>query len=204
MYQRSFEEGGDKSAVPVIAEFYVDAVHMKAASEEAGRPIYKDYEFVRINVPGDAKTEIVQRVTDEHKNRFARQYDAFKRGVEQATEGTPLEQYPPMQPSQIRMLKALNIPTVEALAGLENNDAKIQELGLGGREMVKSAVAYLAVAADSAEAQKYAIENERMKSEIDDLKTQVQELAKMAEDAPKRRGRPPKDKEPENVEDSFS
>ena len=154
---------------------------MKFLSEQEGRPIYEDREFVRIFVPGDTNTVLERQVTEHDKDRFAQQYAIFKRtgsGDEQVI-GTPLSQLPWLTPSQIKQMQALNIRTVEHLAGL--SDTSIQALGMGGRELKAKAQAYLDTAADGAEAAKYAAQNEQMKSEIEDLKAQIKELAALAD-----------------------
>ena len=80
-----------------------------------------------------------------------------------------------MRPSQIKQLNYLNIWTVEHLS--ESGDQAIQNIGPGGREMVKAAQAYLERAKDISVTTKYAVENERLKDEIERVKQQVNELA---------------------------
>jgi len=158
------------------AEFFIDAVEMKFESVQAGRPIFKDFEFVRIFVPGDAHTDLVKRVTDVERDRFPTAYAAFKRGQgDDQVSGTPLSVLPWLLPSQIKQMQALNIRTVEHLAGL--SDTNLQTLGMGARELKAKAQAFIDSAEAGAEAGKYAVENETLKAEIEALKQQIKDLA---------------------------
>lgn len=124
-----------------IAEFYVEAVPNNFRTEKEGRPIFDDVEFVKILVPGDRRTEVVRRVTEEHRYRWPRQYEAFQRGIIPAEEGTPIEQWPPITPAMAKTLAFLNIRTVEALAAV--SDTALAEIGLGARELRQKAIAWL-------------------------------------------------------------
>src|SRR4249920_2046793 len=95
--------------------FTMQAVKNGFRSEQEGRPIFDDVPHIRIHVPGD-KTSVVERpVTDEDKQRFAAQWEKFQKNMEQAPEGTPLEQWPQLTISQVHEFKALNVLTVEQL-----------------------------------------------------------------------------------------
>jgi hypothetical protein len=131
---------------PVFPEFVVEAIKMEHASSQAGRPIYEDREFVRIHVVGDRGSQAYEPVNDEHKTRWPTEYAAFKAGLELPPTGTPLATWPNpmMTKAQVAMLATFNIRTVEDLAGLD--DAKLQKIGMGGREMKRAAETYLEVA----------------------------------------------------------
>lgn len=158
----------------------MDAVEMKFESQQKGMPIFKDFEFVRIFIPGDAHTDLVKRVTDVERDRFPTAYAAFQRGhSDEQVAGTPLSVLPWLLPSQIKQMQALNIRTVQHLAGL--SDTNLQTLGMGARELKAKAQAFIDSAEGGAEAGRYAVENESLKAEIELLKQQVKELAALAD-----------------------
>ncbi|MEQ8450886.1 MAG: hypothetical protein RLQ25_02995 [Alphaproteobacteria bacterium] len=179
----------------LIAEFYMDAVHMKHESEQEGRPIFKDFEFIKIIPIGDNKTVVTKRVTEAERQKFPEEYAVFKKGVEQTFSGTPLMQWPAILPAQIKLLNHFNVYTVDQLAEL--NDIAISKIGPGTRELVEKAKAYLAKAANTADAQRFAAENERMKDDMARMSRTIEELSQRLEeksDTPKRGpGRPRKE-----------
>ena len=109
----------------VRAKFYVDSVHDKKASAEQGRPIYKDVEFVELQVIGD-RTSLVQRpAEDKDRKRFPQEYALFKQGDAEQLTGTPLKQWPVLSKSQALELEYFNIRTVEQLAALSDGNAAL-------------------------------------------------------------------------------
>jgi hypothetical protein len=151
----------------LFVTFYSRPTKAGALSEAAGRPIFQDIEHVRIMVPGDKTTVIDVAVEEEHRMRFPTQYEKFKKQMSQAPDGTPLEQWPQLVGSQVMELKALGILNVEQLAEL--SDASLQKF-MGGFELKRKAVAFLAVAKDTAEAQKFATENAELKETLAELR----------------------------------
>ena len=67
----------------VVAEFFIDKVHMGFKSREAGYPIHEDRPFIRIRVKGNDKTETVREVQEPDKRRFPHQWKAFCEGQTQ-------------------------------------------------------------------------------------------------------------------------
>ena len=149
-------------------------VEIKSKSEKEGRAIFEDKEVVEIRIPGDMKTVVTHKVSQKHIDRWPEHYKAFKEGMEAPLVGYPLTEYATLTASKVAELKYLNIRTVEELAGL--NDSFISRLGMGGREMVQKAKAFIDVSADATQAQKYVAENERLSNKIELLKAQVAEL----------------------------
>lgn len=167
-----------------FAEFFLKPIRMGAASDKEGRDIFEDREYVRILIPGDNKTIVVQEVKDEHRQRFARAYDAWKKTGQVAHDGTPLESWPAMSPARIQELKFLNIYTVEHVAGL--SDAQLQRVGMGARELKVKAQAFLDTARDSGTAQKLALENETMKADLQRKDDEIRSLAGRLDELEKR------------------
>jgi hypothetical protein len=129
---------------PAVPVFFTEAVRMDFKSKQAGRDIFEDREFVRILIPGDRRSAPVEPVGDEHKKRWPREYDAFKAGKAAPLEGTPLADWPQISRSRVEELAYFHIRTVEQLAAV--NDAQLQQLGMGARELRERAKLFLEVA----------------------------------------------------------
>lgn len=132
----------------VIAMFEMRAEADKATSKAEGRPIFREVPYITILIPGD-RDQVVRRVREGDKTRFARQWEQFEKRGLTATNGTPLEQWPMLGVAQVAQLRALSVLTVEALADL--SDAGLAKLGPGGRELQGQARRFLEYAAGTAE-----------------------------------------------------
>jgi hypothetical protein len=161
--------------------FYTKAVQSKMKSKEAGRPIFDEKEFVRIIAPGNHKSVFDDLVTPEHRVRFKERYDRFKKGLSQATSGTPLEMWPQMSVSMVAELKAMEIHTVEQLAALP--DANAQKI-MGYHELRRRAQTFLDAAAGEATNNKMQEELEKRDSEIAALKAQMEQILLMGQQKP--------------------
>ena len=124
--------------------FYSEPVENTFESSKQGRPIFVDQEFVKILIPGDRNSSPVQRVDDEVKTRWPKQYEAFKAGLDTPVEGTPLREWPPISRGQALEFAHFHVVTVEHLAALD--DAKIANLGMGARALREVARTHLDVA----------------------------------------------------------
>ncbi|WP_299830671.1 hypothetical protein [uncultured Roseobacter sp.] len=139
--------------------FWLHAVESHKKSKEAGRPIFDEVEMVSIMAPGNTKTEHTARAQAMHYNanerrqmtyaeRFADAYSAFKRGIEEHVQGTPLSEAPFLSVAQKAEMRAKKINTVEQLATMA--DRNISKMGMGFRAHVDAAKAYLDTATGSA------------------------------------------------------
>ena len=164
----------------IIPEFSIRAVQNMFKSNEEGRPIYDEIEWINIRVAGDRNMEVSRKVNETDKIRFAAYYTAFQAGEKMSVSGTPLEHWPAISRGQVAELKHLNIATVEALAQI--SDQGIANIGMGGREMVVKAQAYLEAAKTTAIPQHLAAENERMKNDMEMLKRQIAEMGAATKD----------------------
>ena len=173
-------------------EFFVESVKQDFKSEEAGRPIYADTEFVRIHIPGDKNLITERAATKQDKDRFALEYARFKNGMkeEEQAVGTPLKHWPAMSRAMAKEFAAVNVHTVEQLAGL--SDTAKQAFGMGALEWSRKAQAMLDAAAGSAGAEKYAAENEALKQRIADMERQFAELSARVDPEKRGPGRPRK------------
>lgn len=110
-------------------------------SLEAGHPVYDDREYITIIVPGDKNSIVHRPVWAQDKNRFARQYAAFKQGQSQEVSGLPLSMWGGMKLSQAKEFEYFNVKTVEQLA--EMSDGHGQQIH-GFQELKKRAKDYIA------------------------------------------------------------
>jgi hypothetical protein len=187
----------------LAVQFYKKSVKQDMASDEAGRPIFKEFDFVRIMIPGDNLTEIDTYAQESHKQRFPRQWAHYQNQVanHQDVIGTPLDQWPQITRSQADELRGLKFQTVESIA--DCSDQQLQRIGMvAGMSPFNfrlKAKAFLNLANDSAEvaqreAEMQALkeENAKIKAETDAKLAAMQEqmsalLATVAEKTPKTR-----------------
>ena len=187
----------------LAVQFYKKSMKQEDASDEAGRPIFKEFDFVRIMIPGDNLTEIDTYAQESHKQRFPRQWAHYQNQVAGHEDiiGTPLDQWPQVTRSQAEELRGLKFYTVEAIA--DCSDQQLQRIGMvagmSPHNFRLKAKAFLNLANDSAEVaqreselQALKEENAKIKAETDAKLTAMQEqmsalLAAVAEKKPKTR-----------------
>ena len=187
----------------LAVQFYKKSVKQDIASDEAGRPIFKEFDFVRIMIPGDNLTEIDTYAQESHKQRFPRQWAHYQNQVANHEDiiGTPLDQWPQVTRSQADELRGLKFHTVESIA--DCSDQQLQRIGMvAGMSPYNfrlKAKAFLNLATDSAEVahreaemQALSQENDKIKAETDAKLAAMQEqmsalLAAVAEKTPKTR-----------------
>lgn len=183
---------------PVFVEFFEQAVPVPNKSKEAGRPIFKNVDMVRIRIPGDKYNVMVApakqpcaRVGDQmngftwidYTERFPAQWEAYQAGGEQTNVvGTPLSELTFLDEAQRATLRAINVFTAEQLAALEG--AGLQAAGMGARALKDKAQDYLARAAGSAETSQLAEENEAMRTRLAVMEKQLAEMGATPPSAP--------------------
>lgn len=91
-------------------------------SLEAGHPVYDDREYITIIVPGDKNSIVHRPVWAQDKQRFARQYAAFKQGQSQEVTGLPLSMWGGMKLAQAKEFEYFNVKTVEQLAEMSDGN----------------------------------------------------------------------------------
>ena len=187
----------------LAVQFYKKSVKQDIASDEAGRPIFKEFDFVRIMIPGDNLTEIDTYAQESHKQRFPRQWAHYQNQVanHQDIIGTPIDQWPQVSRSQADELRGLKFHTVESIA--DCSDQQLQRIGMvagmSPHNFRLKAKAFLNLANDSAEGAhreaelaQVKEENAKIKAETDAKLAAMQEqmsalLAAVAEKTPKKR-----------------
>lgn len=108
----------------LYATFSVKPVFDQFASNEKGRPIYLDRDFITIIVPGDKHSVVMRQARDVDIKRFPRQFEAYKAGKEEQQQGTPLGLMPWMSPGRVEEYKFFKIVTVEQLANASDEGGK--------------------------------------------------------------------------------
>jgi hypothetical protein len=195
------DENGADSRLAVT--FYKRSMEQKDDSIAAGRPIFKEFDFVRICVPGDNLTEIDTYANDGHKVRFPRQWAHYQNqtaGHEQII-GTPIEEWTIISRSQADELKGIKFATVESVANA--SDQQLQRIGMiagmspfAFRDKAKAFLNLAEKVGDvnqrESEIEKLRLENETLKAESDAklAKQQAQIdalMAMMTEKKPKTR-----------------
>ena len=189
----------------LAVQFYKRSMKQDDETLAAGRPIFKEFDFVKIMVPGDALTEIDTYANESHKSRFPRQWAHYQNqvGNQETVMGTPLEQWTQITRSQAEELRGLKFPTVESIA--DCSDQQLQRIGMVAgmsphafREKAKSFLNLAEKVGDAnqreAELEALKQQNEQIKAESDAKISKMQEqmdalMAMMA----KPKGRPKKE-----------
>lgn len=166
----------------IIVQFFMDAVEDEAASAKEGRPKFRDQEFIKKMIPGDATCNVVRPVTKSDTIEFAREYMAFKAGQEAPIEGTPLTVVPFLTKAQCLEMAAVGIKTCEQLRDI--SDVNGQKF-MGFQGLRRKVIAYLESAEKNAGAQKLQAELEKRDEAIAGLQRQIEEMVKAASRAEK-------------------
>jgi hypothetical protein len=159
-----------------MPRFYMKPVKNEYESEKQGRDIYADTEYVEIIIPGDKYNIVNERVKDEHRNRWATQYAAFKAGQEAPLEGTPIEEWAPISASQALELKSVHVRTVEQLAGLSDSQLA-KAVPMGGFALREKAQGWLKQASDAQPLAEAMQQINALQAQLDELKRQKEEAA---------------------------
>jgi len=170
----------------LAVQFYKKSMKQEDASNEAGRPIFKEFDFVRIMIPGDNLTEIDTYAQESHKQRFPRQWAHYQNQTagHEDVIGTPLDQWPQVTRSQAEELRGLKFYTVEAIA--DCSDQQLQRIGMvagmSPHNFRLKAKAFLNLANDSAEVAQRETELQALKEENAKIKAETDaKLSKMQE-----------------------
>ena len=168
----------------LIVEFFYEACQNQAKSDEAGRPIFEDQEFIRIMIPGDKDNIIVRPIRAKDKQEFSQQYAAFKNSQEQKIEGTPLDKLPFMTKAQVLEFKTMNIHTAEQVRDMA--DVNAQKF-MGINALKKKITDFLDAAAGNAVSSKLRAELEKRDTDITVLKQLLDEQGKKIDELSRRK-----------------
>ncbi len=154
---------------------------------------YKGVPFVRIMIPGDKTNIVEQRVREDHKERFPRQwlYFQMQNNEQTPTIGTPLFDWHTNAPAdltrnQLEELQILKFQTVEQVALA--SDSQMQRIGMGGAGLRERARSYL----QNKNRSDSASELEETKQKLADLEAKMAMLLEGHEPQKRAPGRPKK------------
>ena len=171
--------------------FYKKSVQQEQESIDAGRPIFKDFDFVQICVAGDTLTEIDTYALQNHKQRFPIQWANYmnREGAhDEEIVGTPLAEWPLVSKSQAEELRAIKFQTVESIANA--SDQQLQRMGMiagmSPYSFRDKAKAFLNLATTAAETDKReheinALKEELAKKDLETAKMKAETDAKLAQ-----------------------
>jgi hypothetical protein len=131
-----------------------------------------------------------EKITRLKRNReiwpvIERHYEAWAKGQEEPTTGTPLGQWPSISREMADHLKTLHLRTVEDVATA--TDADLDRMGMGARALREKARAYVkakegeAVVAEAMSGMKQ--ENDSLKARLAEME---QQMAQLTANLPKR------------------
>ena len=153
---------------------------MAAKSEREGRPVYEKRDFIKIIQPGE-RDVIDREVNDFDKMRFQRQWAAYQAQQEQVPDGTPIAILYPHDPDICDTLRALKVHTIEQLGGM--TEQGISRLGLGGRNYVERAKAFLQAASGMKGAHKLQRQVDEANDKIAALEATIRQLQEARQSA---------------------
>lgn len=168
----SSHNGVDPNA-GLYCTFYLRSEQMGEASKEAGRPIFKDIEYIKVMAVGDTTTMIDRPVTGRDRQRFHAQYEAFLAGKGDEQEGTPLAEWGVIPRSTAEELKYFKLFTVEQLAAI--SDVHLQKFP-GGHALKRKAIAFVEAAQGNAPFAKMEAELKERDDKIAQLEANMQAL----------------------------
>ena len=160
----------------LVVRFFLMELLNEAHTKEAGINKYDDVEMVEILIPG-CRDNCIRKASDQDKQRFRRQYDAFLNTKGDGQGGTPLNQFPFISPSERKELEYFNIYTGEGLMNLA--DGYLDRIPLDVRPMIQKVKAFMNVAKNSALSVQYAAENAALKEQMALIQEQMNALLKM-------------------------
>jgi hypothetical protein len=178
----------------LLVRFYKAPKQNLSRTQEEGRPIFEDTDYIEIMQPGNKDSIIRRPATDRDKSRFSEHYRKYEaRVTDDHIEGTLLSEWPAISRAQVEELRFLNIRTVEQLAQIADSNAQ-NIMGIQG--LKSKAAKFLETSKDQALSDRLA-EIEARNAELEAKLAAVSENPAIVADAkenpaPKRRGRPPK------------
>lgn len=173
----------------LAVRFYSKEVQNDFLTNKEGRPISFMADFVRIEIPGNQTSIIDTFVNNSHKTRFPQQWAIYLNEKADGNnnpdnvQGTLLRDWPILNSAQATELKHFKFYTVEQVASA--SDQQIMAIGMTAGmsplALRDKAQAFLENAKDSSFAQKQAEELKLRDQQIEDLKAQMERMAKLIE-----------------------
>lgn len=175
--------------------FYDREIKNNARTIAEGRPCFDSVCHLKIIIPGDKTLEIDRKASQQDKMKYEREWESYLKKQAAPVVGTPLEAWPVIDRSQVAELKAMNIFTVDQLAGLSDS-LGVKIMGFQGWK--QKAQHFLDAAKDSSMMEKQHEELAKRDAQIAELQAQMVKLienqATLIANQKKRPGRKPKPK----------
>lgn len=170
-YEDGKQYAGDDK---LFVTFSTRAVKNEWRSNQEGRPIFDEVEYIRIIIPG-SRDILDTPLDDQYRRRFATRYGVWKasKGAEQKLDGTLLAEVTWMTKSLVAELNAQNVFTIEQLAGMDDVHAKDI---MGYHQLRERARNFVAAAKGEAPLLKLQQELEQRDARIQSLERRVNEL----------------------------
>ena len=182
------------------ASYDVVHVYQPGESQRSKTPLMVS-EVLKVREDGDPDNPawLAARV---RKDAVLPAYEAWKKGEELPTDGTPLGAWPGITPDQAAGLKAAGLRSIEEVANA--NDALMSKIPLPNVRGLKELAANYLAGSDRAKVASALADKDR---EIAEMREQLEELRQLTiasmqaaesdieadgSEAPRRRGRPPK------------
>lgn len=150
----------------LMVKFETRAVQNLFKSNQEGRPVFQDAEYIHIIVPGSREISVFP-MDEQYRRRFKKRYDAWKEdSANTKIDGTILAELTWLSKSQIAELNYCNVFTVEQLANMSDTHAR---QFMGNNQLRDRAKNFLAQAAGEAPML-------RLQAELDQRDTRIATL----------------------------
>jgi hypothetical protein len=161
-----------------VVSFHKHPVLNPIASEQQGRPIYDEHDFVRIQHPGE-RDFIDRKVTPADQVRWRNQWAQYIAQKDQTAVGTPIDLLFPRHPGVVANIRSSGVHTVEQLSELSAYG--IAAIGANGQSYVNAAQKYLEAAKRGVDHHHFNQELAARDQKIKILEDHVHELTKRLE-----------------------
>lgn len=162
----------------IIPRFFTQEVETGGIDPETGLKQFRSVEYVELLIPGDRGSAPVKRVNDEIRAQYRDAYQAFKDrgpGADMIGNGIPLKLWGGIKAQVARGLEAINVFTVQQLAGL--SDQQCSHPGtIGLRTLRDQAKTFLESAAQTAPIAAVQAELEQIKAHSAMRDKQLEEM----------------------------
>jgi hypothetical protein len=153
-------------------QFFKHAIFNEFKSNQEGRHIYDEIDYIKIITPGSRDT-FVSEATPVYQQRFPEQWAKYKAQEQQSVSGTPVDMVPWLSVGQVQELKFFNIVTVEQIV---NAPDTVAQKFVGFHTLKERARTFLDAAANEAEKTKLTSALAERDTKIQTLTDQVASL----------------------------
>jgi hypothetical protein len=164
------------SADKLLVFFHKHAIQNPTKSAQAGRPIFDEKDFVRIQHPGE-RDYIDRPITPADIQRWPDKWRSYVEQNTQQVNGTPIDLLFPRHPSVAANVRSAGFHTVEQLA--EATSYGMSSLGMSAQDYVNAAQKYLDIA-------KRGVDHHQMKQALDERDQKIKMLEQQNQDLLKR------------------